>query len=275
MIREPAVAGQFYPADPAVLRAEVERLLRPAVQGEAAAARDRAETLALVVPHAGYIYSGRIAGAVYAASRLRRDLVILCPNHTGQGRPVALMNRGAWRTPLGSVAIDEDLADRVLRCCPYAEIDDRAHRREHSLEVQIPFLQSKLGSFSFVPICVASLDLPDLLQLGSGLSRALSEPSVSASIIISSDMSHYIPADEARRKDGLAINEILRLDSAGLDRVVREHGISMCGIAPAVVGLAAAKAAGARWAQLIAYGHSGDVTGDHASVVGYAGLTIS
>lgn len=271
MLREPAVAGQFYPADPAALREDIEQFLR--LGAPAPADTPLQNIIALIVPHAGYVYSGKVAGAVYAAVELPRKLVILCPNHTGDGRPIAVMNRGAWRTPLGDAPIDEPLADRLLEGCRLAEIDHRAHQREHSLEVQIPFLQAKLGEFSFVPVSVGTHRLDDLTRLGHDLAAALAE--VPAAIVISSDMSHYIQADEARSRDTMAIERITSIDPPGLHRVVHTHDISMCGVAPAVAGLTAAKDAGARSARLIAYANSGDTSGDYESVVAYAGLTIS
>jgi len=273
MVREPAVAGRFYPGDAAVLRAEVEALL--GATKELSAPPSPGLDAALVVPHAGYIYSGGVAGATYAAARLPRDLVILCPNHTGDGEPIAVMNRGGWRTPLETAEINEALADRVLAACPQAQVDAAAHRREHSLEVQLPFLQLKLREVSFVPICVGTTKLSDLTALGLGLAEAIGAWPDPVSIIISSDMSHYITAEKARAKDMLAIEKIQALDPEGLHRVVDQEDISMCGFAPAVAGLTAAKKLGAKTARLISYANSGEVSGDHLNVVGYAGLAIA
>ncbi len=271
MIREPVFAGQFYPDDPTRLRAEVARCLASGT-GMKEAAR---EAVAAVVPHAAYMYSGRIAGAVYATALLPERLVILCPNHTGRGEPVAIMSRGGWRTPLGIAPIDETLADRILSRCPMATVDDQAHAREHSLEVQLPFLQAIRREPRFVPICVGTTSLPDLVALGRGIAAAIAAPGEPAGIIISSDMSHYLPADAARAQDMAALERIEAMDPEGLHRVVGERAISMCGIAPAVAGLVAAKSGGASGARLIAYGSSGDANGDFDSVVAYAGLVIS
>ncbi len=270
MIREPAVSGQFYPADPRVLRREVERYLEREVSSPAAE-----PALALVVPHAGYIYSGRAAGVTYAAVDLPRLLIILCPNHTGEGAPVAVMPAGEWRTPLGSAAIDEPLARRLLKLCDPAEPDDRAHRREHALEVQLPFLQVKLPGFRFVPICVGTDRLSVLRELADGLFRSMEGWPEPVGIVVSTDMSHYIPAEAAREKDTMAIQKMVALDPEGLHQVVREEKISMCGFAPAVAGLMAARMAGARRGRLLVYTNSGETSGDYASVVGYAGLAIS
>ena len=269
MIREPAFAGHFYPEDPATLRAAVGECLEAGSGDPAIAA------FAIVVPHAGYVYSGRIAGAVYGGTRLPERLVILCPNHTGRGEPVAVMNRGGWRTPLGVAPVDGTLADLILSRCPMATIDDEAHRHEHSLEVQLPFLQVLRPEPRFVPVCVGIAGLPELAALGRGLAEALALAGGGAGIVVSSDMSHYLPADVARAQDRAALERIEAMDPEGLHRVVRERAISMCGIAPAVAGLVAAREAGARSARLIAYGNSGDAGGGYGSVVAYAGLAIT
>jgi len=271
MIRQPVFAGQFYPANPTDLRVEVERMLGTA----AVSPPEGRPVLALIAPHAGYVYSGRVAGATYAAADLPRTLVILCPNHTGLGSPLALMDEGCWETPLGRVGIDATLAGRILEQVAGASVDERAHRREHALEVQLPFLQVKLGEFSMVPICVGTERLDLLVETGHGIARAIEAHDAPAAIVVSSDMSHYIPAEEARVKDRIAIERITALDPEGLHRVVREHDISMCGCAPAVAGLVAALDGGATSARLVDYANSGETSGDDARVVGYAGLTVS
>ncbi|HZI94901.1 MAG TPA: AmmeMemoRadiSam system protein B [Patescibacteria group bacterium] len=276
--REPAVAGRFYPGEASALRDQVQRCLAwkpdPPTTPATSGAADPERVVAVVVPHAGYDYSGGVAGAVYAATTLPRLLVILCPNHTGLGRPVAMMNRGVWRTPLGDAVVDEELADRILQTSSLVELDDRAHRDEHSLEVQLPFLQVRMEEFTFVPLCVGGLGLPALIRLGHDLSRAIRDSDRPTGLVISSDMSHYIPAGEARRKDMMAVERIAALDPEGLHQVVETMDISMCGIAPAVAGLTAAHDAGARHARLVAYANSGDSSGDYEKVVGYAGLAI-
>lgn len=281
-VREPAVAGSFYPSDPAALKTLVAACLAvspseacedPSDAGPAASPPP-GRIIALVVPHAGYVYSGRIAGATYAAATLPRAFVILCPNHTGEGHPLAVMNRGGWTTPLGLVRIDEPLADALLDSCPAAEADARAHQHEHSLEVQLPFLQTLLGDFTFVPVCLGTSRLERLTELGEAIAAATAGAAVEACVVISTDMSHYLPAASARRLDRLAIERILAIDPEGLHRAVTAHDISMCGFAPAVAGLAAARKRGATAARLVAYGHSGQETGDLSSVVAYAGALV-
>jgi len=265
-VRKPYVSGQFYPGDPVALRREVQSHLTK----EAPVRPARG----VIAPHAGYIYSGGVAGAVYAAASLPRRLVILGPNHTGLGRPIALMNRGAWETPLGTVSIDEALADLILDASNIVEEDQAAHLAEHSLEVQIPFLQATLGEFLFVPICVGTGRPADLATLGMAVAAAIQNLGEPAGIVISTDMTHYEPAEVAREKDYKAIREMERLDAEGLHRVVREEEISMCGYAPATAGLHALGRLGATRADLIAYANSGDTSGNFQEVVGYAGLLV-
>lgn len=269
MIRRPAVAGQFYPADPETLRRDLVAL----TQGKSSPAEPRG--VALMVPHAGYIYSGRVAGATYVSVRLPQRAVILCPNHTGLGEAIAVSDESHWETPLGRVPIDAPLARDILERCPKARADASAHSREHSLEVQVPFLQHLVGDVRFVPICVGTLHLPALLDLGRAMAGAIRDDGDDILLIISSDMSHYVPAAVAEKQDRKAIERLLAIDPEGLHRVVLEEDISMCGIAPAVAGLEAARRLGASRARLVAYGHSGETSGDVRSVVGYAGVAVT
>jgi len=261
------VAGMFYPAGEEPLRSELRALIRGG-RPEAAA------PLALIVPHAGYVYSGRIAARTYLSGTLADRIVVLGPNHTGEGEAIAVQAEGAWRTPLGDAPIDAPLAAAVLARVPRARIDALAHRREHSIEVQVPFLQHLHAGFRFVPICVGTHDLQALLDLGRGLAEAIGEANERVLLVLSSDMTHYEPAEEAERRDRIALDRILALDPEGLLRVVRDESISMCGVAPAVAGLEAVRGLGAKSAALVAYGHSGERTGDDSSVVAYAGVAV-
>jgi AmmeMemoRadiSam system protein B len=265
-VREPAVAGYFYPRSPAALSQEIQNYSAPA--GE------KISALACVVPHAGYIYSGHVAGAVYGRLRLPRRFVILCPNHTGYGRPLAIMTEGAWHTPLGQVPIDRELGEALRRACPLLEEDDTAHRGEHAIEVQLPFLQAALPEFSFVPIAVGTVRYEPLQALGEAMAGVLREQSGEILMISSSDMNHYEPDDVTRVKDHKAIDQILALDARGLYDVVMQESISMCGFGPTVATLTAARLLGASSAQLLKYATSGDVSGDRSAVVGYAGVVI-
>jgi AmmeMemoRadiSam system protein B len=269
MSREPAVAGTFYPADQQSLRRELENLT------EGKRPPSEPQGVALIVPHAGYIYSGAIAAATFTATHLARRIIILGPNHTGTGEQIAVMEHGSWRTPLGEAHLDTELASEVLTSCRAARVDESAHRREHSLEVQLPFLQFLLGEFRFLPICVGTSRLDALMDLGVAIARVLKRSGEPVLLVLSSDMSHYLPATVARGEDEQALAPILTIDPEGLHRVVTERRITMCGMAPAVAGLAAARLVGATAARLIAYDHSGTRSGDHESVVGYAGVAIT
>lgn len=277
--REPAVAGTFYPRDSAVLRLEVDRLVRSADPPRNA--------VAVVVPHAGYVYSGAVAGQTLAEVRVPRRAVVLCPNHTGRGVARSLWPSGSWRTPLGDIPIDGDLAARVADEMDL-EPDHAAHLREHAVEVELPLLlrareltleagasPADLAApvLSVVPICLAGLSLDECVALGEGLARAVGAAD-DVLLVASSDMSHYVPVDTARALDELALRQLIALDAAGLYRTVERLDISMCGFIPATVVVVAARALGAHKATLVRYGSSGEASGDYDRVVAYAGVTI-
>ena len=262
--RMPAVAGRFYPGSKQALLAELGRYV--------SAESEPRRAFGLMAPHAGYMYSGPVAGAVYAAAEIPGRLVILCPNHTGHGRGLAMMGDGAWHTPLGDVPVDEPLAAELAARLPELEADEFAHRFEHSLEVQLPFLQYRREAFHFVPICIGTSRLETLLRLGDALAGAVQAAGEPVLLVASSDMTHYESARQASRKDHLAIRCLEALDPEGLARTVREEEISMCGWGPAVAVAQACKKLGATRGELVRYATSGDVTGDMGSVVGYAGM---
>jgi AmmeMemoRadiSam system protein B len=264
-VRPPAVAGKFYPGDAATLRRDVLSYLPNDAKKQRA--------LGCVVPHAGYMYSGHVAGALYAHLELPPRLVILCPNHTGAGEPLAIMSAGGWRTPLREAHIDSELAAELTAAFPYLEEDAEAHRAEHSLEVQLPFLQVLLRDFTFVPICVGTGQLAVLLALGEAIARVL-QPKQNVMVIASSDMNHYETDSVTRVKDKMAIERVLALDPASLHETVRRERISMCGYGPTVAMLAATKALGATQAELVKYATSGDISGERDMVVGYAGMVV-
>jgi AmmeMemoRadiSam system protein B len=267
MTRTPAVAGTFYPAQPDVLLADVQRYTS---NGSA----EQLDALGCVVPHAGYMYSGHVAGAVYARLKLPQRIIILCPNHTGRGHPLAINSAGAWQTPLGEAHIDAPLAEALKQNIPLLHDDDEAHRSEHALEVQLPFLQARLPQFTFVPIAIGTSQFEVLSALGAALAHTIATAGEKILIIASSDMNHYEPDDVTRVKDKMAIDAILALDPRGLFDVVREKHISMCGYGPTVAMLTAAKRLGATSAQLIRYATSGDISGERDWVVGYAGIVV-
>jgi AmmeMemoRadiSam system protein B len=240
-----------------------------------AADAKKSSALACVVPHAGYMYSGHVAGAVYEQLELPRRLIILCPNHTGRGRRLAIMSEGAWETPLGLANIDSALAASLTSAFPSLEDDELAHRGEHAIEVQLPFLQLAVRDFTFVPIAVGTAHFEALYALGTALAKVIQDEVPTALIIASSDMNHYESDAITRVKDGKAIEQILELNPRGLHDVVMQEEISMCGFGPTVAMLTAARLLGASSAQLVKYATSADVSGDRDTVVGYAGVLIS
>jgi AmmeMemoRadiSam system protein B len=266
MIRAPAVAGQFYPGTPGELDREVRRLTRDKP--------DKIRAMGIVVPHAGYVFSGAVAGEVFSSVEIPERQIIFCPNHTGTGAEAAVMTQGAWKMPWGAVPIDGDLAGRLLAASPLLADDQSAHRSEHSLEVQLPFLKRFRGAFRFVPVALGRLSLPECRDLGEKVAEVIRDDPARPLLIASSDMSHYEPDAIARKKDEKAISRILALDPEGLYRTVRTERITMCGVIPAAVVLFAALSLGATEARLIKYATSGDVSGDYGQVVGYAGLAI-
>lgn len=268
MIRTPAVAGQFYPENPSRLKSEIQKyLIKDALQEE---------VIGLVAPHAGYIYSGSTAGAVYSRIKPAQTFVILCPNHTGYGKPFAIMSKGSWRTPLGEVEIDFQLANQLLTSSKYLQEDHLAHLYEHSIEVQIPFLQVvfKETPFQIIPICISHSRDSDYKELGLEIGKGLQNLSKKVVIIASSDMTHYEPHSSAQQKDKIAIDAILKLDEDLLLEKVNTLHITMCGYIPTVVMLTAAKELGAKKAELVKYTTSGETSGDYQHVVGYAGIII-
>lgn len=270
-LRHPAVAGRFYPSKPETLKRQLDEYLGPAPAGS----ERPGGGLGCVVPHAGYVYSGHVAGAVYRKLPARSTYVILGPNHTGRGAPLAVMSEGEWLTPLGAVRIDGSLAQALRRSCHLLMEDEEAHQDEHSLEVQLPFLQRSVGSFCFVPIAVGVGGIGALESLGHAIAQAAKSTALPVMIIASSDMNHYEPDAVTRVKDHKAIEQILRLDPAGLYEVLRRDDISMCGYGPTIAMLTAAKDLGAQRAELVEYATSADTSGDRSAVVGYAGIIVS
>ena len=266
MIRRSAVAGSFYAGTRDRLRLQVEDLLPMGVA--------QARAMGVVAPHAGYIYSGRVAGAVYSRVEFPDVFVILGPNHTGLGAGASIMTSGQWETPLGKVPIDADLGKAILANASVLEEDHLGHIREHSIEVQLPFLQYPERPFSFVPICLFSHEYAACQDVGQAVAKAIRETNRRVLLIASTDMSHYVSREEATRKDRKAIDAILALDPEALHRTVRREGISMCGFHPTTAMLVAAKALGASMVDLVKYTDSGEVTQDLHEVVAYAGLIV-
>jgi len=236
---------------------------------------DKQKALAVVSPHAGLIYSGPVAGAVYSSVVLPDRFILLGPSHRGQRSVFAIMDRGSWKTPLGEVPLDAGLAESLLRFSSLVRVEESAHEEEHSLEVQLPFLQFLKSEFSIVPLCVSpAADYGALEELGKALAAAVRGSDRDILIVASTDMSHYVSQETAKKKDALAIERIVALDARGLYEVVHEKDISMCGFQPTTAAVLAAKELGAVRADLVRYMTSGEASGDFDQVVGYAGLRI-
>jgi MEMO1 family protein len=263
-VRAPAVAGRFYPRSPEELGASVAEMT----------AGDEApeEMVACVSPHAGYMYSGRVAGRVFAHLEVPRRVVVLGPNHTGLGPDVSVAPHEAWQTPLGDVPVDRALAALLVEEFPAAQQESTAHWREHSIEVQLPFLQHCQPELRVLPVCLRHLSFATCVALGEALARAVVRAREAVGLVASSDMTHYEPDDRARERDRAAIDAALTMDPRALYDTVHDLEISMCGVIPATVVLVAANALGAAGAHLVAYATSGDASGDRRQVVGYAGI---
>ena len=266
MKRLPVVAGTFYPGSAGNLKRALSRLMPPQAK--------KRKAIGLVCPHAGYIYSGQVAGRCFSGIKGVKNYILLGPNHTGEGASYSIMTQGRWSTPLGEVGINEKLAKQILHHCPDLKSDYLAHLNEHSLEVQLPFLQYLNPEFRIVPIVLAAGSVDAYIRIGTGLAQAIKEPGEDSMIVASSDMTHYEPRAEAEKKDRAAIEMIVKLDGGGLMKRIESLNISMCGYAPVITLIAAAKRLGAKHAELLDYRTSGDASGDYASVVGYAGMVM-
>lgn len=264
-VREPAVAGRFYPGAPDELRDEVERLL-------ASAGRSAGPAVAAMAPHAGYVFSGPVAAEVFASIQVPDTVILLGPNHTGLGPRVSVYGGRAWRMPWGEVPVATELARELADRLPGAQADADAHLREHAIEVELPFLCARRPDVEIVPVVLADLSETEALELGRALFEIIGDRDLL--VVASSDMSHYLPEDEARRVDRVALEPLLAFDAAGLYRTVRDHRITMCGVLPATAMLAYAERAGARDPELLGYATSADASGDTSRVVGYAGVIL-
>ena len=266
-IRLPVVANQFYPGSEKTLRKEVDGFIGPKRGSEPA--------IGVVLPHAGYVYSGSIAGQTVATFPVPRTVVILGPNHTGRGPAVSVYPSGSWRMPFGDVPINEKLAGDFLERCDLAVPDEMAHLMEHSIEVQIPFLfYGGTGDLSIVPVTISRLSNNECRLAGEALGDVISRRMEEVLIVASSDMTHYESRESAKAKDSEALARVLDLDPEGLLRVVLAQRISMCGAIPTAVMLYSSLFLGATDAKLVRYGTSGDVSGDYHQVVGYAGVVV-
>ncbi|MFA4874857.1 MAG: AmmeMemoRadiSam system protein B [bacterium] len=266
MERKPAVAGQFYPGSKSSLKDEVDRLLNVDAKPRKA--------LAAVAPHAGYVYSGAVAGAVFASVVVPRLCIVLSPNHTGMGARAAVWSTGSWQIPTGTIPVDEPLAKKLLSACPDLADDHSAHMAEHSLEVELPFLLARQPKLSIVPICISRVDVAECRRIGEAIADVVKSVKEEVLIVASTDMNHYEDEKRTRQKDQMAIDRVLALDADGLVSTCATNRISMCGVLPTAITIFAASKLGAKKATLIKHATSGDVSGDYDAVVGYAGFVI-
>ncbi len=267
VVRAPAVAGRFYPDEPGLLSEMVREHLGPE--------QERKRALGVVCPHAGFKYSGSVAGAVYSRVEIPQTVVLLGPNHSGMGPYVAMWPEGSWSTPLGEVAIDEAFVREFREAFPWAEESEQAHQKEHSLETQVPFLQMIRPDVKIVPIVLKRLQVDAFLTLGQALAATIQKVGGDVLIVASTDMTHFEPQEMAAEKDHRAIEKMIDLDPEGLDETVRGYGISMCGSNSTSAMLHATQELGAEECKLIKYSNSGVVTGDFDHVVAYAGLIVT
>jgi AmmeMemoRadiSam system protein B len=265
--RKPAVAGYFYPSNPKELLQELEEYMP---------SQTKKKVYGAICPHAGYVYSGNVAGAVYSKIKPVEVFILIGPNHTGYGSEVSVMTEGEWEIPLGTMKIHQELAKAITEKVAFASDDIKAHLYEHSLEVQLPFIYKLNSNAKIVPITLKTLSLADCMKLGQGIADAVKELNLSDNVVIisSTDMSHYLPDDIARKTDAFAIEKIKSFDPEGLYNTVLEHGISMCGFIPTVTMLYATNLLGARQVQVIKYTTSAEMSRDYNKVVGYLGAIV-
>lgn len=267
-MRNPAVADRFYPGSPKALTRTIAELF-PAIERN-----EKTKALAVVSPHAGYVYSGALAAKTFSAVEIPETVIILGPNHHGQGAPVSLSTE-TWDMPLGKVPVDMEIANHLQAICQHIKIDETAHRFEHSLEVQVPFLQMLQKNLQIVPLVISQIPYPLCEEVAAALAETIKASHKEILIVASSDMSHYEPRRITEQKDRSALKCIEQLDPYSLYRTVYDHRISMCGVIPVVIAILAAKACGAVQASLVGYTDSGYTSGDTDQVVGYAGVMIS
>lgn len=266
VIRTPAVADRFYPGDPATLSRDIQEMTPISSSPQKA--------YAVVSPHAGYMYSGAVAGETFARVHIPETVIILGPNHHGQGAPIAL-SITPWQMPMGTIPIDTSIAEALLTASHAITVDETAHRFEHSLEVQVPFLQTRQKNLSIVPLVISHISYPLCQEVGTALAKVIAASGKEVLIVASSDMTHYESRVAADKKDHYVLKKLSDMDPATLYRAVLDYQISMCGIMPVTIALVAAIALGATRTELVRYTDSGAVSGDTSQVVGYAGVIIA
>jgi len=265
MTRKPIVADQFYSADP--------HRLKKTIEGFREKETSKIDAKGVILPHAGYIYSGKVATITVEKIKPKNKVIVLGPNHTGLGKPFSMFAKGEWETPFGTIRVEEELAQQILSNSNIIEEDYAAHLHEHSIEVELPILYHFFGEFKLVPIVCATADLETYRKVAYDISKAVNNKS-DILIVASSDMTHYEEDSQARKKDSIAIESIMKLDEENLLKQARKNNISMCGIAPVCILIACCKLLKAHKATVTLYQTSADTSGDYSSVVGYLGAVI-
>ncbi|MBT3181304.1 MAG: AmmeMemoRadiSam system protein B [Deltaproteobacteria bacterium] len=266
MDRKPAVAGRFYPGTEKSLRKELKRLL--------STDKTPRKAICAIAPHAGYIYSGGIAGEVFSSVEVPSCCIILSPNHTGIGAKAALMTKGSWTIPTGRIPVNEEISTKLLSLCNDLKDDSSAHLEEHSLEVQLPFLLARQPGLTIVPITISHINFSACSKIAEAIAELIDSRDENILIVASTDMNHYEDQTHTLEKDRLAIERVVSLDPNGLLSTCAEKQISMCGVVPTAIAISASKKLGASSVTLIDHKTSGDISGDYNAVVGYAGFII-
>jgi hypothetical protein len=266
MIRKPVVAGQFYPSNPRQLKTQIEQFLQNPP-------KKLIDARAIITPHAGYIYSGKVAGAVFREIKIPPTAIILGPNHSGLGSSFSIISSGLWQTPLGEVKINQKLAEQLQKRIPFLQEDPLSHSSEHSIEVQVPFLKFLNPKVEIIPISINCNELAMVKKLGEGIAEVIKGDSIL--LIASTDFTHYEPHEVAKEKDHKAIEAIKQLNAELLCNMISSYNITMCGHAPVLATISCVKYLGCKNVTLVKYETSGDVSGDYSSVVGYGGLIIN
>lgn len=266
MLRKPAVSGQFYPNNAKAIEELISRFCPQAV--------NKISAKGIILPHAGYVYSGKVAAVAVSQVVPKQRLILLGPNHSGLGKQFSLWAKGKWKIPSAEISIDSELSGKILEKGNLVVDDQLAHQHEHSLEVQLPILQHFFGQFSFVPIACKQADLKTYRKVSEQIIAGVKELKEEVLFVASTDLTHYEPDSRARAKDRKVIEAIVNLDEETLISEVENNQITMCGLAPVAILLCCLKEIGARKAQVSLYQTSGDVSGDYSSVVGYVGVII-
>jgi len=276
-LRHPIVAGQFYEANAEALKLQIESCFLhpngPKQLPKVNFHQSPQNIIGLICPHAGYIYSGPVAAWSFfelAKAGIPKTIIILCPNHTGYGSGISIMREGTWQTPLGNIQIDTELSDTLLTKTDLIDIDETAHQFEHSIEVQLPFLQYLYNDkFKIVPICFSMQDYQTAIDIGNTLIKASTTHNFTT--IASSDLTHYEPAQQAKKKDHSIISAITNLDVNNLYKTIQTHNITACGYGPIATLTTYAKGLNTK-AELLSYHNSGDTSKDYTNVVGYTSI---